>query len=69
MALSSAGLASNSIIWFVGDSILDIQCAILSGCVPILIEGSGTDDECSKDWPPHSIFPSCEKLKEAFLDI
>ena len=69
MALKSAGLGSNSIIWFVGDSVLDLQCATISGCVPILIEGSGIDDECLKDWPPHSIFSSCERLKEAFLDI
>ena len=69
MALKSAGLDSNSIIWFVGDSVLDLQCATISGCVPILIEGSGIDDECLKDWPPHSIFSSCERLKEAFLDI
>ena len=69
MALKSAGLASNSIIWFVGDSVLDLECATISGCVPILIEGSGIDEECLKDWPPHSIFSSCERLKEAFLDI
>ena len=69
VALKNAGLGSNSIIWFVGDSVLDLQCATISGCVPILIEGSGIDDECLKDWPPHSIFSSCERLKEAFLDI
>ena len=69
MALKNTGLGSNSIIWFVGDSVLDLQCATISGCVPILIEGSGIDDECLKDWPPHSIFSSCERLKEAFLDI
>ena len=69
VALKSAGLDSNSIIWFVGDSVLDLKCATISGCVPILIEGSGIDDECLKDWPPHSIFSSCERLKEAFLDI
>ena len=69
MALKSAGLGSNSIIWFVGDSVLDLQCATISGCVPILLEGSGIDDECLKDWPPHSIFSSCERLKEAFLAI
>ena len=69
MALKRAGLGPNSIIWFVGDSVLDLQCATISGCVPILIEGSGIDDECLKDWPPHSIFSSCERLKEAFLDI
>ena len=69
LALKNAGLDSKSIIWFVGDSVLDLQCATISGCVPILLEGSGIDDECLKDWPPHSIFSSCERLKEAFLDI
>jgi phosphoglycolate phosphatase len=69
MALKNTGLGSNSIIWFVGDSGVDLQCATISGCVPILIEGSGIDGECFKDCPPHSVFSSCEKLKEAFLDI
>ena len=69
MALKSAGLGSKSIIWFVGDSVLDLQCATVSGCVPILIEGGSIGDECIKDWPPHSIFSSCKKLEEAFLDI
>ena len=69
MALKDAGLGSKSIIWFVGDSIIDLQCAIVSGCVPILIEGGSIDDVCLKYWPPHSIFSSCKELEEAFLDI
>jgi phosphoglycolate phosphatase len=69
MALNSAGLGSKSIIWFVGDSVLDLQCATVSGCVPILIESGSIGDECLKDWPPHSIFSSCKELEKAFLDI
>ena len=37
MALAPAGLAPGADVWFVGDSPIDMHCAINSGCVPILM--------------------------------
>lgn len=38
MALSQMGIVwNNSRVWFVGDSHADVECALRSGCTPILI--------------------------------
>ncbi|MDX9690607.1 MAG: HAD family hydrolase [Proteobacteria bacterium] len=38
MALSQMGIEWNSsCVWFVGDSHTDVECALRSGCIPILI--------------------------------
>jgi phosphoglycolate phosphatase len=37
MALQAAGLTAGPDVWFVGDSPIDIQCAVNSGCTPVLM--------------------------------
>lgn len=39
LALESMGLAAGEGIWFVGDAAVDMECAINSGCVPVLMRG------------------------------
>jgi phosphoglycolate phosphatase len=37
LALAPGGLAPDSSVWFVGDSPIDMHCAVNSGCTPILM--------------------------------
>ena len=37
MALANSGITDHSQVWFVGDSAIDLECATLSGCVPVLM--------------------------------
>mgnify|MGYP001175983709 FL=1 len=69
LALKNAGLDAKSKVWFVGDTGLDLQCAILSNCVPILIGGQNVEKSDLEMWPPHSVFQSCEKLYQACRNI
>lgn len=37
LALAPAGLPPGAEVWFVGDSAVDLQCAVNSGCAPVLL--------------------------------
>jgi len=37
LALAASGIASGEHVWFAGDAPVDMQCAVNSGCVPILL--------------------------------
>jgi phosphoglycolate phosphatase len=40
LALESSGIKAGDVVWFVGDTGVDMECACNSGCVPVLL-GSG----------------------------
>jgi phosphoglycolate phosphatase len=45
LALEGSGLVASEEVWFVGDTAVDMECAIKSGCVPVLLgEGEGTPE-------------------------
>jgi phosphoglycolate phosphatase len=69
MALKGANINETSKIWFVGDSVLDMKCAISAGCVPILIGDELVTKVELEEWPPYKIFSSCGTLNEAFVNI
>lgn len=37
MALQPSGIAPGGDVWFVGDTAVDMECALAAGCVPILL--------------------------------
>ncbi len=37
LALASTGISPGPDVWFVGDSPIDMQCAVNSGCIPVLL--------------------------------
>lgn len=39
MALEGSGVGPGSEVWFVGDTDIDLVCAVNAGCVPILLRG------------------------------
>jgi phosphoglycolate phosphatase len=69
LALKNAGLGVKSKVWFVGDTVLDLQCAVLSNCLPILIGGQGVEKSDLDMWPPFGVFQSCEKLYQYCRNI
>ena len=61
--LDGTPIAPSSKVWFVGDTVVDLKCAHLSGCLPILVKtGSITPAEL-KAWPPAKTYSSCEELE------
>jgi phosphoglycolate phosphatase len=45
MALEPSGIAPGEDVWFVGDTDADMECAIASGCMPVLLHTSATGAE------------------------
>ena len=62
MALKGSGFAAGQSVWFVGDTDIDMQCAINADCIPVLmrrgIEEKGEFDQFS----PKLRFDSAEAL-------
>lgn len=62
LALKAAGLkADNPSVWFVGDTHADVECALRSGCTPVVV-GHAHDH---KQIGVKLIFSDCQELKTA----
>ena len=68
MALAGTGVEPGPQVWFVGDSAVDLQCAHLARCVPILIQGGVTGLAGLDAWQPRHIFACRSDLQAAFLE-
>lgn len=68
LALEGTGAAAGEGVWLVGDSAIDMQCAHLASCVPILVEGGTAAPEELEAWPPRRVFPDLAALERAFLE-
>ena len=42
LALAGSGIARGSEVWFVGDTDIDIDCAVNAGCIPVLLRTRGS---------------------------
>ena len=51
LALQPSGVAPGPDVWFVGDTAVDMECAIASGCVPVLLGAAEPASEFA-DFPP-----------------
>jgi phosphoglycolate phosphatase len=62
MALNNSGFAAGQTVWFVGDTDIDMQCAINANCIPVLmraeVEKKGEFDK----FPPELYFQTAEAL-------
>jgi phosphoglycolate phosphatase len=52
MALEGSGIAPGPNVWFVGDSHIDMICALNAGCTPILIETKPPPEDLLSLHPP-----------------
>jgi phosphoglycolate phosphatase len=51
LALKPSGIAAGEHVWFVGDTAIDMECALNSGCLPVLLGGDATGSEFLR-FPP-----------------
>jgi phosphoglycolate phosphatase len=51
LALAPSGIAAGDDVWFVGDTAVDMECAIAAGCVPVLLGVDDAGDEFAR-YPP-----------------
>jgi phosphoglycolate phosphatase len=51
LALESSGIKARDVVWFVGDTGVDMECAHNSGCVPVLLGSGVTAQEFSSYAP------------------
>jgi len=68
MALSGSGFEPGNDIWFVGDADIDLECAINTGCLPILVRKTPPAPKEFDEHPPERYLEDCWALKE-FTDL
>jgi phosphoglycolate phosphatase len=61
LALAPSGIPAGEPVWFVGDTELDMECAINSGCLPVLLGAEAAPDEFAR-FPPRLSFSEGETL-------
>ncbi|MDH5750609.1 MAG: HAD family hydrolase [Rhodospirillales bacterium] len=62
LALDGSGHSPGSGVWFAGDAGIDLECAVNSGCVPVLIREKAPEKAEFDDFPPSLHFESCQEL-------
>ncbi len=69
LALSGSGIACGPEVWFVGDTDVDLECAVTAGCIPVLVRaeppGNGEFDEFG---PAHYV-KGCLALSNLMLRL
>jgi phosphoglycolate phosphatase len=66
LALAGSGIVPGARVWFVGDTAVDMHCAINSGCVPVLLGVPEPSEEEFANHRPALVFNDCAGL---FLHI
>lgn len=66
MALDGSGIPAGPDVWFVGDTAIDMQCAMNAGCVPVLLGQSDPASAEFAEFKPELAFRDCASL---FLHI
>ena len=62
LALTSSGFETGPNVWFVGDTDVDLECAVNAGCTPVLIRETAPRTGEFADYPPVYHFESCLAL-------
>jgi phosphoglycolate phosphatase len=62
IALSGADLRPGETVWFVGDTVVDLQCAHASGCVPVLVRSQEPAPDEFSAYPPRLFARNCRAL-------
>jgi phosphoglycolate phosphatase len=66
LALDGGGIAAGPDVWYVGDTAIDVECALNAGCVPVLLGPAKPGDAEFIRHRPHVAFDDCSGL---FLHI
>jgi phosphoglycolate phosphatase len=59
LALAQCGVTAGEEVWFVGDTAVDMECALNSGCVPVLL-GNDCGPEEFLRFAPRLSFADCD---------
>jgi phosphoglycolate phosphatase len=68
LALVASGIAAGEAVWLVGDTAVDMQCAINAGCLPVLLGDAPPDAEFA-DFPPRLAFSEGAALFRFIRDL
>ncbi len=62
MALAGSGVRPGEKVWFVGDTEIDLECAVNAGCVPVLVRDNAPEPGEFRAHPPAWHFHECLAL-------
>jgi phosphoglycolate phosphatase len=68
LALQPSGIAPGTDVWFIGDTAIDMQCALAAGCVPVLLGVAEASDEFAQ-FPPVLTIADHEALFQAMRGL
>ncbi len=61
-ALAPTGRGPDGSVWFVGDTDIDMECAVCSGCLPVLLREYRPAEGEFSSHPPALYLPNCESF-------
>lgn len=62
LALAGSGIPRGDEVWFVGDTDIDMRCALNAGCLPVLLRGEPPSPGEFDAHPPALHLPDCAGL-------
>lgn len=68
LALAGSDHEPGDTVWFVGDSLVDLQCGLASGCIPVLLGNDPISEEDLEKWPPAFHFTDCMDMRLSLID-
>ena len=68
LVLAESGHVPGDGVWFVGDSLVDLQCGLASGCVPVLVGDDPISEADLLKWPPAFHFADCHAMRRTLTD-
>ena len=69
LALEGSGVAAGGEVWFIGDTGIDLECAHISGCVPVLLRNSPPNPGEFGELGPKLHFSNCKALTALALRL
>ena len=69
MALGESGIVPGEQVWIVGDSPVDMECAINTGCVPVLLRSAPIFDGEFDEFPPARHLVHCEEVVDLVREL
>lgn len=68
LVLAESGHEPGDRVWFVGDSLVDLQCGLASGCIPVLVGDDLISEADLVKWPPAFHFSDCHAMRRMLTD-
>lgn len=69
MALEGSGVMPGEQVWFVGDALIDMECAVKTGCVPLLLRPTAPQPGEFDTYPPRRHLPGCGALASLVSEL